>query len=102
MTTQLSLIPGIPPRDLSPSAPSYAERAREVAAKACAERGSVTADDVRDALGPPPNAHVSGALFNNDCWLEVGRVRSRVRENRGRRIGRYSLTRKGRRELLGE
>ena len=101
MTTQLPLLPDTEPLSLS-EPQRYVQRAREVAAQVCQEKGSASSDNVRDALGPPPTNGHAGAVFTRELFFKVGSLRTRYASGRGRRIGRYALTAAGRRELLGE
>ena len=99
---QLPLLAGFEPRSVNTPAESYVQRAREVAARICQAQGFATADDVRDALGPPPSNGHAGAVFAAELFYELGRVPTRAPEGHYRKIGKYGLRARGRRELLGE
>ena len=100
--TQLPLLAGFEPRSVNTPSESYVQRAREVAARICQAQGFATSDDIRDCLGPPPSNGHAGAVFAAELFFELGRDRSRYPGNHYRKIGRYGLRARGRRELLGE
>ena len=82
--------PSMTPRD-------YIKQARILAADRCFTQGRVSADDLRDELGPPPTVNVTGAVFGGGYFKELRRVPSKFPENHGRRIGVYALSLAGRR-----
>src|SRR3990167_9887100 len=99
---QLPLLAGFEPRSIDTPSESYVQRAREVAARICQAQGFATSDDIRDCLGPPPSNGHAGAVFAPELFWEMGRVPTRAAEGHYRKIGKYALKARGRRELLGE
>jgi len=99
---QPALLPGVPAFTVPQSHGDYVTRGREVAAQHIAVHGHASADNVRAVLGPPPNPHVSGALFTRRYFLQLRRVPTKHGDGHGRYIWQYSLTKLGRQVLLGE
>jgi hypothetical protein len=78
------------------SAGTLLDRARNVAAQIAAEKGTVTADDVRKALQIPPKGpgeqNYLGSLFKDPRFVPTGKfVASRLQASRGRMIRQWRL-----------
>ena len=77
--------------------PNFLDRARVVARRIAAEKGWVTADDVREVLAIPDDVHpnVMGAIFRGEfefmCWKKSAQP-----QRHANRIGRWRLKEEGR------
>ena len=72
----------------------WLEEARGYAKRHCQVTGSVTADDVLEAVGMPPEGihrNAIGALFTNGEFYPIGHTYSKRPSNHGREIRRWAL-----------
>ncbi len=75
-------------------AAGYLREARAYAKRHCEVTGSVTADDVVEAVGLPPEGihhNCIGALFTNGEFYVLGHTYSKRPSNHGREIRRWAL-----------
>lgn len=68
----------------------WMEQARSAAKSIWILKGSVTIDDVYDAIGPPPSANMAGGVFRTGFVL-VGYTTSCKPAGHGNRIGKWRL-----------
>jgi hypothetical protein len=80
---------------------NWIEAMREIARRICADRGSVSVDDLRihasiRDLGSPISSHAWGAiLLKSVGFVRIGDKISEYPGNNGRRIGVFRLTQMG-------
>ncbi len=78
-------------------AAGYLREARAYAKRHCQVMGSVTIDDVLEAVGMPPEGishNAVGAIFSNGEFYVLGWTTSRRPSNHGRSIHRWALRRR--------
>ena len=71
----------------------FLARAKAVAEHLAYKNGSVTVDEVRAVIGPPPeecDSRIMGSIFRRG-WVKVGYETSRRGVNNGRPIARFAL-----------
>ena len=71
--------------------PDWLDNARRVAQSIARERGSVTADDLREFLPEPPHHNLMGAVFAGSEWALVGYEQSRRPKAHARLLRRWRL-----------
>ena len=100
-TNRQLLLPGIGPARKQAAHAHFEEIARGWLAKArnyarhhCEAHGSVTSDDIREAIGEQPEGisrNVWGAIWSTGEWEVVGWTHSKRPSSNGRAIRRWTL-----------
>jgi hypothetical protein len=76
------------------SNPAYLQQARDAARAIALRMGRVSINEVRAAVGPPPDGtspNIMGAVFRTSDWQIVGYTQTRHAAGHARRVCIYAL-----------